>query len=793
MNKLKKIFAGAIATALVFSIGISAAACNKEGGTTEGNPPEPPAEVSISLDCSQNTLSKGEVAHLNVTVSNAADTSYKWQISELYEDDDTVDNIKVLEIDENNDVHVIYDVTADTPITVTAIANADESKTASHTFTVKPAITGQVGELTASLIEEVSNLNITVSGTVTDRFTDFKNTFNSYETVYDMTVKMQDTDNDKLGDKWYGTFSVRSEEATSSISTTHMRGEDGSLQTQYINKNNEVAVKTETNYESIPVTWENNHLWNHLNGLGTDITNKFEYIASEEVYRYKYDSTSAADAYLMQYLAISLTPMLEQMFTGLYLKVENGHVTGIDANLEPVIYGSDEQNPDSMLETIVELTISDIGTTVVPDIEAYEAPEHAELLQQALETMQNAKNYTYQARETQLSTPDYDAGDYEYDSVPVASKIAAAVPAATTFPYRNNISATGTLGERGFVTENAIVIASTGQYTYTMDGNSYHTEYSGMRNNGDGWYDEFKYVATEDGELVDHFVGQKRIKGDIFDAMPKFDFSPDVFELTGEFNGQYTFVLREGAITRDIAMEISNHSFADDAEDSLSTGLTITVDANGHIISTRFPYNVSYGTYTGYITTTYSAVGTTELSAGAFDNYTQREVKDVWSKYVTQDYSPNHSTLDEDEKADTEQVLAYLFGSADKMVSPSVLLEVFGDNISGPWFDWDENGTNEDGSTKYREHFDFTLSVENSYLDENRQLPNAEFNKIKDQLIEKMEAAGFHYDAANSGDAWGKHYIAFYNDAVMIKIENQDTAYFYFECYKLGEWTLSRK
>lgn len=79
------------------------------------------------------------------------------------------------------------------------------------------------------------------------------------------------------------------------------------LERLYINKNNELASAIEKNYNSFPVLWEQQHLWNHLANL--QIT-KFKYDAENDVYEYKADLTQESDLYLMTYLSFSLTPVL---------------------------------------------------------------------------------------------------------------------------------------------------------------------------------------------------------------------------------------------------------------------------------------------------------------------------------------------------------------------------------------------------------------------------------------------------------------------------------------------------
>ena len=169
--------------------------------------------------------------------------------------------------------------------------------------------------------------------------------------------------------------------------------------------------------------------------------------------------------------------------------------------------------------------------------------------------MQNAKNYTFRAADTQTSAPSGDSGDYELSATSFAAK-----GALVSLAVKDFVSSVGTVGCYGLVTEDAILFANTGKYSYSMDGNDYFTNYSGYKQNTDGTYDEFKYNST-----LGALEGTKKVNGNIFDVMPKFDLSPNIFifETSSIKNGvtTYTFRLNETAIARDVAKELSAYKY----------------------------------------------------------------------------------------------------------------------------------------------------------------------------------------------------------------------------------------
>ncbi|MBQ8323257.1 MAG: hypothetical protein IJX91_04755 [Clostridia bacterium] len=745
--------------------------------TTSDSGDDLPIEaVEISVTAEKDTIKKGEEVALTVTVSNATDKGYTWSVSK--------DGIVKIQ---NDVLSVVADVKVDTIVTITATSKEDPTKSASKTFTVKaPVIEGQVGELTSDMLEELGNASITVDGVLTDYYQDFNSSFNNSTQIYDMKVTMEEG-------AWSGSWNARN--SANVISDTYIKGDEDGLKDQYgneghalervyIDKNNQLASAVEKDYISMPAIWEAQHLWNHIGNL--QIT-KFTYDAENEVYKYNADLTKEEDAYLMTYLSYSLTPLLSDTLAEVYFKIEDGAITKMIAQTETLYYGeyvdqsTNETKYDALSYSTVELTFSEVGTTKVAMPQPYAAPQYVDKLQKAIETMASAKNYTFHTVDVQTYAPSGDSSDYEIEATSTGT---------VTRSVSNNVSSEGTVGCYGQITETAALFATTGKYSYTMDGKNYHTSYSGLKQNGDGTYDQFEYKN-------DALTGTKKVKGNIFDALPSFDFSPNIFRFSALSvqNGKnvYKFILNETAIMRDLAMEVCAYSYADDAAASATENFSIVVDEDGNLISTTFPYDLVSGTYMGYCTTTYSNVGTTVLEDTLFDNYVPRITITGWGDFTTKYYTPTFSTLDSHEE-NTEVVIAATYGdAADEIPSPTLFMDIFGDNISGPFYDYKQKGTDADGNPVYTGWLGFTTT--SSEYDENGQITN--FEEIIEQLTTALTAEGFTLSPANTdttGGASGRsnRYVTFVKEDIMIVIENNFTKYFWIDFYKAGDWTLNR-
>ena len=266
-----------------------------ESTTESESTPESVVEsVSITMSIDKAEITVGETAKVTVTVTGSANTAYTFSFSQ----DD------VIAIDDNGVLSIVSEnLGYARSITVTATADADASKKASKSITVRPiAQSGKVHELTSEMIAAIGNPSITVTGVLTDEYTDFNQPLYSGTTKYDMLVYMEDG-------KWSGTWNRQVAGLGANpikITDIYARSEEDGYEDAYgnyghamervlINKNNEVERRTVKDYMSVPAVWEAQHLYNHLANL--DI-NKFVYDSDNDVYEYVYDVNSEEDAYL---------------------------------------------------------------------------------------------------------------------------------------------------------------------------------------------------------------------------------------------------------------------------------------------------------------------------------------------------------------------------------------------------------------------------------------------------------------------------------------------------------------
>ncbi|MDE5547581.1 MAG: hypothetical protein K2J30_01085, partial [Clostridia bacterium] len=698
----------------------------------------------------------------------------------------------------------------DKNVTVTATSVEDTNVTASKSLRVKaPKQEGSNGNLTAAMLEKIGNASITATGTVTDYYVDTKQSYNNSTNYYDSVVTMEDG-------KWSGSWGYKPDmytPATELMTDVYVRGEGEvkdeagrvghAMERLYINKNNQVAKATEKNYVSIPVLWEENHLYNHLANLPLAA---FTYNPDDLTkYTYEVEENSEDSLYLMTYLAYSLTPMLEDTIKTLVLTVEGGEITNIAMQTSASYSGAttDQQGNvvsyDSMSYTTVSLTLSDIGTTKVKEPTPYEAPENADKLTAALNNMKAAKSYTYQLEDVTTFAPSGDDDDYTYMSVnggaaSLAARVATPLASKAPDTVVNNNSASGTVGTRGWVTEDAILIAKTTKYSYSMDDRVYRTEYSGYRQ-FDGYYEEFEYnrdVKDSSGNAVGGLKGVKRVEGNMMDAMPGFNFSANVFEFVGTrtVSGKhgYTFRLKETAITRDIAMEVSAYSYADSAKANSSASFEIVVDGEGHLISTKYPYSITMGTYLGYCTTNYMDINDTTINMETlFANYEERGAMATWNLYTMKYFRNSATEISKDENA--QVAINSIFGNlADSVPAPTTFQKIFGDNMSGPFCD-DDTRKNANGDDVFYRWM--SLTARSTEFDENSQVTN--FNEIMEKADAAFAEAGLQKNLAKtdvSGGATGRYnrYLVYNNAQITIVIENNFTKNFWIYIYKTSDY-----
>lgn len=738
---------------------------------------------SITITTSKDTIAEGETIDLSATVTGLQDTTYTWKVS-----DESL--VKI----EGNKLTLIGTVKLDTNVTITCYANGDESVFKSKTITVKaPIIEGQVGELTNAVLGEIANESITFSGIVTDYYTDFNNSFNSSIQEYDSLVMMSDG-------RWYGQWGVKGR-ADSVVTDNYQRGSVDGLQDQYgnvghalerlfININNEVTSETVKDYMSIPAIWEAQHLWNHLGNL---VVTDFVYDAETKLYTYTVNQNDMDALYLMTYLSYCLTPMLADTLNTISFEITDGHITKIIGRTEILYYGSDTQEEaDAMSYTEVVLTPANIGTTIVPNPEQYAAPEHVDLLNQAIANMKALTNYTYAAKDTTTFAPSGSGDDYEIASASTnhsSAKLKNRTVLNTNVinnALHNFTSSVGEVGEVGFVTNDAILIANTGKYSYAMDDKLFHTEYSGYKQNNDGTYDEFAYDST-----LQALAGTRKVKGTLAEVLPSFNFSANIFEFVGTTgNGAdtvYNFVLKAEDVTREVALNISLHSYADDAEKSTSSTLKLGVSANGYIVSSSYSYNLS-GVYFGNINTKYSDFGTTVLPEGTFENYVPRLWRTTWDQYICKYFQPTH-TGNSYEKNAQEAFDEIFKEDAKDLPSPQIFLEVFDDVVFGPFFDWREKEV--EGVTVYTDYF--SINVQSSEYDENSRITN--YDEIINELIRLLEEEGYVLDLANTDTSGGPtglrdRYVTLTKGNIEIVITNNHTKHLSIYFYHLGDWIL---
>lgn len=732
--------------------------------------PDPVKTIKIIAD-KQNVV-KGDVVNLTVTVDEG----------EEYEIFATPSELVALN---GNTATFVGDITRDVFVTFKAVLKSDSEVSSSVNVKFKaPTQEGQVGDLTSAMIEAIGVDQIAVEGILSDVYKDFKNSRNNSLNEYNFKVVMEDG-------KWLGQWNHKSEpdivvtniyaksdEIVTSWkdSTTGIAPQGNALLQVYVNKNNEIARKVVKNYESLPSIWQSQHLWNHLGNLDV---NTFEYDPETGLYMHKLDVKNETDLYLMTYLSFSLTPMLEDTLDQIGFKVEDGKIVGMIGQTEVLYYGEDtKEDPEAMSYSRFELTFSEVGSAVVPDPESYEAPEHVDLLESAINQIKSAKSFTFMAADTITVAPTGDDGDYSTSSA--SSNYNLLSTSASNYS-----SSKGTEGLFGQVTEDAILLARTIKHSYTMDNeNAYRTEYTGYKQNDDNTYDFFEYSYSDSA-----LKGKSKHPGNISDLLPKFDFSSSIFSFEGAVskNGvsYYTFSLRDSAINRDVAMEMSMHTNASSSASALDRKITIIVDGDGNMVSTSYPYSLS-GVYYGYITTTYSDLGSTELEADVFDGYVPREWAKTWDGYICKYFTSNPGVEGTHEE---NALTAFKAVLGDRTLpSPIAFMEAFGDNWSGPFFDYTADGVDADGKTIWKYGISIDAKVTEG-LDENQKI--LDYDAVFARIINAFAKEGFSKDTANST---GTNWLTLINEAtdVQIVIENIGSAYFYIDIYVLGDWTLTK-
>ena len=310
-----------------------------------------------------------------------------------------------------------------------------------------------------------------------------------------------------------------------------------------------------------------------------------------------------------------------------------------------------------------------------------------------------------------------------------------------------------------------------------MDGDlPYHFQYTGYKNNTDGTYDYFEYNFTKR-----QLEGKQKNEGTIASAgiLPGWDISPNVFKFAGENTDAdkkkvTKYVLRNTQIIEGAAKEVCMHSDVNHTVASSHVDFMITVDSDGNVVSTTFPYATA--SYAGYCKTTYSKVNQTQFT-DEFDGYVQR-VFSEWSDLKTIKYYHKHtSDLKQYEcyngKADDpyhyypekcthiaslDVVINNVF-KANASVFPKVsdFRRIFEDNL---YLAGDTNDvlgfldykTEElaDGTEKYTDYVTWVAKAPKKYLDENGALYGDGFNALFAQLNSVMIGLGYTYNSGVS-------------------------------------------
>ncbi|MCH5351345.1 MAG: Ig-like domain-containing protein [Clostridiales bacterium] len=812
MKKLKRFFGLLTTIALAFVLAIGVVACD----VTPGPGPDIPDPIVVEITGGQDTIKKGETMTLSATVTGTDNQAVTW----------TVSDPTTLRVDDNGVVSVLTEPEIlNKLVTITATSVENSGAKGTKTVTVlAPKRDGQVGYLTTAMLAEISGENITVTGTVTDKYVDSHTSSNSRTRVYDISVEMEEG-------AWSGSWSSA---GTEKLVDTYYKGtkndvkytitdldgyvietlSDGhSIEKEIINKYNEVTRKMQTDYRSKPLAWEAQHYWNHLGGFNNLINEtKMTYDpADPSHYEYNVNTNNSEEFFLVAYLAQSLTPMLDpstEWFRTVVFELDEAHehIVAIDAQCNPSYSGASYDQSgnitgyDAMSVSEIHIEFSKIGSTAIAAKTPYAAPENADKLTTALNNLKNATSYRFTATENAIYEGGYDDSDYSDYSLARAYN---APRAAATFTFDDEISnynsATGTVGLVGYVSEDAIVLKRTGKYSYTMDDKIYHVEYSGYRQ-FDGYFEMFEpYVVTSnaDGESTvteKGLKGIKRLNGSMQErVLPKFDFSANLFEFSGSSTQggktQYTFKLQESDVTRDIAMQVSMHSYSDSSYADSSHPLTIVVDSDGNVVSVTFPYNIT--TAYGTIKTTFDNIGSTAIAEERLTtNYKERGSITTWDKFEMKYYVDEEGKNLRDPKTgyvyypDALTAIKSMYGSSyNKVPAPTLFTNIFDDYMSGPFCEeYDIDLGN--GQTKYLRYMAVTCQA--MEYDENRQLPDELFDKYLEKMDAEMTKAGLSKLSIKITDY--NRLIVYGNTQITIRVENIYTSYFYFDVYLTNDY-----
>ncbi len=784
-----------------------------DGGNNNPATPPPTVTITVTPNTTAAYIEEGDTIQLTVEVGNTDNKGYTFVTEPAGILNVTAEGVVTVSPDAN--------LTANTKVTIKAIADADKNAVATRSYFVKaPVKEGTVGLLTSDMIKEIGNMSITATGLVEDIYKDLLQPENNYTDAYDTLVKMQDG-------KWIGSWNIHGRKTVvteqyrrndESAEVFNNKGEAGRpLETVYIGKDN-TLVAAPVRLNKTPVLWDTQHLWNHLGELDV---NRFTQIDDTNQYAFEVDYSNEDEVMLMTYLSYFLTPMMTETFHALVLVVENGKITQLIAETAPIYYvGSTEsdtqKDAEAMTQTRATFTFSDIGTTVVADPAPFEADENADKLQLAFNSLKDADNYTYSVVNTQTSAPSLNPDEYEMMSTSGVGGATMMEGTTATFPYSDKRAPTGTLGEVGYFADGKLVIVETTKYDYSDDNNLYVIDNFGFINNANGTYDSFEYQSAANG-----FVGLRNYKGDIkSEILPAFVLSASIFEYASydARNDLYTFYLRENAAINDVARALAPHDYAKYAEATISDGaLKVVVTGEGKMYSVSFSYNIN-DIYQGNYTVTYKNLGTTTIREGAFENYAPRVLPTDWSAFKDTYFYYLHKGCDADGRnydcykgvdqdgnaiwdhsahhATCDVIVDHIFGTDAALVpGPDFFTNVFGDGMStAVGFDYGDGYV----ADTYREFLSFNMNCRAEFEENDNY-----YQDLIAAFEEAVYALGFQKDTPNC-DAGGysenaNRYLSYIkagssaeNPGVQIVIHEQHSGYFYISIYKAGEWKLNK-
>ncbi len=593
-----------------------------------------------------------------------------------------------------------------TVVTVTATLKDNPLIKATATITLhrenvsgSPVVNSDNIALTSDMIAEVGSASIKATGTLDDIVQQVSGNVDT--TSYEMSVTMEEG-------KWTGSWNAKGSKVVSTqrYSKGEKRLVNGKeiavMYKDYINKNNVAAQKLYTDYRSIPLSWDSQHLWNHMGSFPVEDFEPASDLDLSEfaddqgsysklaAFKYKYNSQADMNTddglearYMLTYICYYLTPMLssDDIIDKLYFVVaaneceksgdevtsSNGHIVGIICETYKAEHYSqgtdDEGNPyegDSIeyyTYTQFKMHFTEVGTAKVEQLSPYTKATKDEpgqaygYLDQAIAKIKSSKNYTYTATDTSTYSAWIDSDEYEIEGSSSSDSVVTVKAPESLSSVQNATSETGTVGSQGFVTENAVLQNTTIQYTATMDGKSYSTSWSGYKQ-FDGYFEQFAYGKINDTQAA--LVGVKHFTGSLTSIIPQFDFDTSIFKYSGRtiinpdddyenWHYQYKFVLYDTSITKDVAKQISMYNYVSSAEAGTTNQLTIVVDDSGNLLQSVYPYD--YGTGSGYVTTKYYAIGETTIEDSVFNGYVARQVPQTWEDIYIKDYYYHHSTL----------------------------------------------------------------------------------------------------------------------------------------------------